>query len=134
MTIPKKALVHAIVFAPVEERAEWIERELTSEEIVVQTGRSVRDVIAALVEDPAPRPQILVIDLDALDPGQVLELHSIREQGWCGTIFALGKVPPELRRSLRVELVPAMVDNVLRLAIAELGFDAKTRKLPIFRY
>ena len=128
-----KHVVRAVVYAPTASRAEWIERELLREEIVVQTARTVVELIAALVEDPAPRPQILVLDFDALHPAEVLELHKIRERGWCGTIFALGKVPVGTRRSLRIEQVLGLlVEDSLRSAVSEVGFDAKTRRLPIF--
>jgi hypothetical protein len=125
--------VRAVIYAPNETRAAWIERELLGEEIVIQTGRGIRQMIAALVDDPPPRPQILVLDFDALSGGEILELHTIREQGWCGTIFAIGKVPVGIRKSLRIETtLDTLIDNALRLAVSELGFDAKTRRLPIF--
>jgi hypothetical protein len=125
--------VRAIVYAPVESRYEWIERELLHEDIVIQTARGIRQLIAALVDDPPPRPQILVLDFDALGPGEILELHTIREQGWCGTIFAIGKVPVGIRKSLRIEqIMHTLVDNSLRIAVSEVGFDKQTRRLPIF--
>jgi hypothetical protein len=100
---------------------------------MIQTGRGIAHVIAALVVDPAPRPQILVIDFDALHPAEILELHTIRDQGWCGTIFALGKVPVALRKSLRIEQVlDTQRENALRSAVGDVGFDAQTRRLPIF--
>ena len=130
-----KPAVRAIVFAPVAKRSEWIERELVREEIMIQTARSIVEVIAAVVDDPPPRPQILVVDFDSISAAEVLELHSIRERGWFGTIFALGKVPVELRKSLRIEQVlGSLVDNSLRVAVSEVGFDAQTRRLPIFNY
>ena len=127
-----KSLVRAVIYAPVEARAEWIERELRGEEIVIQIGRGVTDIISALTEDPPPRPQILVVDFDALGPGEILELHTIRDQGWTGTIFAIGKVPVGIRKSLRIEQVLSQRDNSLRNAVSEIGFDAQTRRLPIF--
>jgi len=134
-TTSMKPAVRAIVFAPVAKRSEWIERELVREEIMIQTARSIVEVIAAVVDDPPPRPQILVVDFDSISAAEVLELHSIRERGWFGTIFALGKVPVELRKSLRIEQVlGSLVDNSLRVAVSEVGFDAQTRRLPIFNY
>lgn len=127
-----KSSVRAVVFAPDESRYEWVQRELVQEEIVIQTGRGVSHIIAALVDDPPPRPQILVVDFDALGPGEIMELHTVREHGWTGTIFALGKVPVGIRKSLRIEQTLAtLVDNALRLAVAEIGFDRQTRRLPI---
>jgi hypothetical protein len=124
--------VRAVVYAPDETRYDWVHRELAHEEIVIQVGRGVSHIIAALVDDPAPRPQILVIDFDAIGPGEIMELHTVRERGWTGTIFALGKVPIGIRKSLRIEQVLAtLVDNALRLAVAEIGFDKQTRRLPV---
>ena len=127
-----KHAVHAMVYAPTAARAEWIVAELAREDIAIQTGRGITEVISALVDEPPPRPQVLVVDFDALGPGELLELHTIRDQGWCGTIFAIGKVPVGIRKSLRIEQVLTQRDNALRDAVSEIGFDAKTRRLPIF--
>lgn len=130
-----KPAVRVVVYAPVSSRAAWIEKELTGDDFVMQVCRSVRDVIAALVDDPVPRPQVLVVDFDALDAGEVLELHSARDRGWCGTIFAVGRVPMTLRRSLHIEQVlGVLVDNALRLAVADVGFDAATRRVPVLPF
>ncbi|MBA3503996.1 MAG: hypothetical protein M4D80_23535 [Myxococcota bacterium] len=126
------ATVRAVVYAPGSGRAEWIERELEHDEILLQIGRSITEVIASLVDDPPPRPQILVIDFDVLPAGELLELHSVRERGWTGTIFAIGKVPVSIRKSLRIEQVLSTpVDYALRGAVTDVAFDAKTRRLPI---
>jgi hypothetical protein len=128
-----KNAVCAVVYAPESERATWITKELEREDISIQTTRGVSEVIAALIDEPAPRPQILVIDFDALHPAELLELHTVRDQGWCGTIFALGKVPVGLRKSLRIEqVIDTQRENALRNAVGDVGFDAKTRRLPIF--
>ena len=128
-----KSAVRAVVYAPAADRAAWIEQELAREDISIQMGRGIADIISAVIDEPAPRPQILVIDFDALHPAEILELHTIRDQGWCGTIFALGKVPVGIRKSLRIEQVlDTQRENALRAAVGEVGFDAKTRRLPIF--
>jgi hypothetical protein len=128
-----KNAVRAVVYAPGESRAKWIEHELEHEEILIQVGRGIREVIASLVDDPPPRPQILVIDFDAIPAGELLELHSVRERGWTGTIFAIGKVPVSIRKSLRIEQVlSTRVESALRVAVTEVGFDTQTRRLPIF--
>ena len=130
-----KKAVRALVYVPTASRAAWVEGELAREEIQFQHTNKLVDVIAALSDTDGPRPQILVVDFDSLHPAEILELHSIRDRGWTGTLFALGKVNTALRKSLRIEQVLVrLVDNALRGAISEVGFDAQTRKLPIFNY
>lgn len=105
-----------IVYAPDPERIRWIDDELAGAGAVVQLARSVDQVVSALVDDPPPRPQVLVIDLDALTPVELIRLHTVREQGWCGKLVAFGRVPLALRRSLAVGRVvtPVFDDGVLR--------------------
>jgi hypothetical protein len=100
---------------------------------MVQIGFSVAQVVSALVEDPPPRPQILVADFDDMSAGELMHLHVLREQGWFGRIIALGGVPPALRSSLAIERVLAVprARHALRDAITNAGFLAATTKLPI---
>ncbi len=125
--------VRVVVHAPREAMALRVYRELSSHEIIVQNGRTIEHVVAALVEDPAPRPQVLVVDIDCLTPRAVFELHAIRERGWFGRMIGIGAVPPSLRRSLGIEqvLAPTAIDGRLRSAVAASDFTAPTRKLPI---
>ena len=128
-----KSFVRAVVYAPVAIRAAWIDKELGAEDIILARADTPRDVLALVMEDGLPRPQLLVLDFDSLSAAEVLELHALRERGWFGTILAIGKVHPALRKSLRIEQVlGTLVDNALRGAVSDLGFDAKTRRLPIF--
>jgi hypothetical protein len=99
---PDPSRVRALVYAPRPERMEWIESELSRANAGRQVASGIAGIVAALVDDPAPRPQILVVDLDSLTAVEILELHAIRERGWTGTVVALGRVGPSLRRSLRV--------------------------------
>lgn len=123
--------VRAIVYAPDPLRAEWIEHELAREHIVIQTGRGVAGIVAALLDDPPPRPQILVADFEHLSAAAIVELHAVRERGWTGTVIAVGKLEPAFRRSLGVThvLERVAVDD-LRRAVRELGFEAQTRRIP----
>ena len=125
--------VRAIVYAPAPERQRWVEQELIRKSTIIQVGRSVSHLVAALVEDPAPRPQVLVIDLDALDAGELFHLHQIRERGWCGTIVALGRVPHALRASLGIDTViaPPFVEDALGEAIAKHREDLSHVTVPI---
>lgn len=124
--------VRVIAYSTSPDRMAWIEKELTSTFLTI--GRSISAVIGALIEDPAPRPAVLVIDLDLLSAGEILELHAIREGGWTGAIIGIGKVPPSLRHSLNIEklLRFPLVDDALRDAVADIRFDAKTTRLPVF--
>ena len=124
--------VRTLIYSPDPARAEWLEQEL--EGMVLSIGRSIAYVVAALTEDPAPRPQVLVIDLDLLTPGELLELHAIREGGWCGKVIGLGRVPPSLADSLGVDTVltfPVLPD-ALRDTVAAIKFDAATTRLPVY--
>ena len=126
--------VRVIVYAPSAQRASWIDSELGRIDALVQIARSVAQIIEALVEDPPPRPQVLVVDLDAISAGDLLYLHLIRERGWCGRIVGLGTAPQALRSSLGIErmLNTPFVRDSLSDAINEIGFHAMTKKIPLF--
>jgi hypothetical protein len=118
---------------PPPPRGGWVETELQHDQVMTQIAFSIAHVVSALVEDPPPRPQILVADFDELDPGEILHLHVLRERGWFGRIIALGSLPPALRTSLAVECVidAPLVPDTLRTAITSNGFAAQTTKLPV---
>lgn len=133
-TKQKDPVLRVIVYAPAEQRASWIDGELERVDALVQIARSVAQIIGALVEDPPPRPQVLVVDLDAISAGDLLYLHLIRERGWCGRIIGLGTAPPALRNSLGIErmLNTPFVRDSLTDAISEIGFHTATKKIPLF--
>lgn len=130
----KDPAIRVIVFAPAEQRAAWIDSELVRLDALVQIARSVEQIIDALVEDPPPRPQVLVVDLDAISAGDLMYLHQIRERGWCGRIIGLGTAPQALRSSLGIErmLNTPFVRDSLSDAISEIGFHTATKKIPLF--
>jgi len=125
--------IRVLVYAPIEARASWIESELADEAVMVQIGHSVAQVVSALVEDPPPRPQVLIADFDALNGGEIMHLHLLREQGWFGRVIALGDVPGSLRISLAIEhlLRPPLTAGALREVIATTSCDTSTTRLPI---
>lgn len=108
--------IRTMVYAPEPARAAWIERELSHPPITIQVGRRVRTVVAALVRDPPPRPDVLIVDFDALSPVELLELHAIRQEGWFGRLIGIGNVPAELCISLGIDHVfaePLIRDSLL---------------------
>lgn len=127
------SLLRVLVYAPTPARSAWIDGELADRDVMVQIGYSVEQVVSALVEDPPPRPQILVADFDDIAPLGILQLHVLREQGWFGRIVALGTVPNALRISLAIEhvIAPPYVRNALSDVISNVGFVTQTTKLPI---
>jgi len=126
-------LVRVLVYAPSPARASWIETELHDRSVMMQIGFSVEHVVSALVEDPPPRPQILIADFDDIAALDVMRLHVLREQGWFGRIIALGSVPSALRLSLAIEYVLSapLARDALRDVITNLSFSTETTKLPV---
>ncbi len=126
------AVVRVMAWIP-EEHLAWIEGEVRRAGVTLQIGQTVEHVVAALIEDPPPRPQILIVDLDAIGPGELMHLHSIREQGWFGKIVALGTVPELLAKSLGVShvIAPPFVDGALQTVIDDTEFVAATTRIPV---
>ena len=124
-------VVRVLVYAP--RRAAALEAAIADKTVLVQISFSVDHVVSALVEDPPPRPQILIADFDDLSAGEIMHLHVLREQGWFGRIIALGDLPPALRASLDIERVVAapLARDVLRDVIRNAGFAGPTTKLPV---
>lgn len=123
-----------VVFAPTESLTKWIDSELETGGNMVQSARSMSAVVSSLVDDPTPRPQVLVLDVDGTQPGDLMYLHLVRERGWCGRIIGLGVVPPALRQSLGIERVlnTPYLDGALTSAINDIGFTNETRRIPTF--
>jgi hypothetical protein len=110
----------------------WIETELADQPCEREVAETIRELVYALVAEGLQRPQALVADFDGMSPADVLELHSIRERGWFGSIVALGAVTRELRTSLSVEHVieRPFKGGELRKVIARIGLDRATTKMP----
>jgi hypothetical protein len=125
--------IRALVFAPDQNRAAWIDRELSNGPITVQVGRTARMVVAALTRDPPPRPDVLVIDFDAIAPVDLVELHALRPGGWFGRLIGLGHVPPELCTTLGVDQVLAtpLVRDSLLDCVAGTRHAAVTTACPV---
>jgi hypothetical protein len=127
--------LRVLIYAPRSAREDWIVSEVSRVEALVQVGRNLENVIAALVEDPPPRPAVLVVDFDQMDGGEMLQLHTVREQGWCGVVVGLGLIPLPLRSSLGIERVIPMpaLEGSLSDAIGTVGFQAQTVRIPVRR-
>lgn len=137
--------IRCLIFAPEPNRARWVEDELTQgnsqvlesseprPKISIQLGRRVRTVVYALTKDPPPRPQVLIVDFDAISPGELFELHAVRHEGWTGRLIGLGDVPPDLVKSLEVDQVftaPFVRDTLLD-AVAGTTHAAVTTLIPV---
>jgi len=126
----------AVFYAPDEPIATWIEDELEQADGArIQCARSMAAVVKALTLDPTPRPNVLIVDIDGLEPGELMELHSLRQLGWFGSLIALGTVPVDLRKSLAVDyvLAPPFHKNALRNAIATVRTPPATRRIPVIQ-
>ncbi len=131
------SVIHAIVYVAPADHERWVEPELARSHATVQVASGVADIVFALGEGSGPRPQLLVIDLDLLSGGELFHLHQIRDLGWCGTLIALGNVPPSLRASLKISRVfpRPFLDNALRIAVSEhrSAMELRTQLLPVTR-
>ena len=125
--------IRTLIFAPERSRATWIEGELARAPVTIQIARRVRTVVAALIKDPPPRPEILIVDFDAVSPGELFELHVIRHEGWAGRLIGLGSVPPELCGSLMIDSVlplPLVRDSLLD-CVAGTRHASETIPIPV---
>lgn len=134
---PRRGLpsLRVLAYAPGSEREDWIVSEISRVDALTQVARSLDNVIAALVEDPPPCPAVLVVDFDRMDAGEMLQLHTIRERGWCGVIIGLGAIPIPLRCSLGIECVIGLPaeEGAVALAIETAGFTSQTVRIPVHR-
>jgi len=124
--------IRALVYVVDDARMQWVEEELVGEPITLQIGRNAAQVVTALVDDPPPRAQILIVDVDALAPVDLLQLHQIRERGWFGAVVAIGQVPAALRSSLSIGhvLAPPLRRYALRNTITRAGIALPTTRMP----
>lgn len=122
----------ALLFSRVPERMRWMENELARSGTLSTTARSVAQVVDLLLGDGA-RMTLAIIDLDALDAGELFHLHRIREYGWGGTLVTLGKVPMSLRSSLGIDrtVAPPYVEDVLCDEVQQHVQDSQASTMPI---
>jgi len=132
---PREAPGRALLVTTDIELQGMIEQELAVLEIDLKVVRSVAPVIAALIDDPPPRAQLLLADFDALSPGDVVQLHDLRERGWFGAILGLGRVPAEFGTSLNIRriLPRPLAGDAVRRAVAAIGLVDRTRRIATLR-
>jgi hypothetical protein len=99
----------------------WVEGELDGTRAVVQIRYTFAQVVVAVGAAPSRRPQVLVIDFDALTAVELVAFCGLREHGWTGTIIALGDVPGALVDQVGVACVlrTPIRDHALRDAIED---------------
>jgi hypothetical protein len=121
-----------LAYAREPARTAWIEEELAKEALILKFAQSVDEAVRILVDDPPPRPQVLVVDVEGLAAADVAKLHVIREQGWFGTVLILGNLALAARKSLNVErvIMPPFAKNSLRNAVMQAGVAQPTMKIP----
>lgn len=132
---PRESPGRALLLTTDPDLERIVEPELAALEIDLQVVRSVAPVIAALIDDPPPRAQLLLADFDALSPGDVVQLHDVRERGWFGAILALGRVPAEFGASLNIRriLPRPLAGDAVRRAVAAIGLVDRTRRISTLR-
>jgi hypothetical protein len=125
----------AVIYARLPERLRWMESETTRAGMPAQVALCVAQLVDVVVGERGrqSRPQLVIIDLDALSAGELFHLHRIREFGWCGTLVALGKVPMSLRSSLGIDrtIPPPFTEDALREEIAQHVEDSQASTMPI---
>jgi hypothetical protein len=126
--------VRALVYSRFPERTRWMENELARSGTPPQVARNIAHVVQLLTGmTDAPRPQLLVVDLDALTAGELFHLHRIRELGWGGTLIVLGKIPMSLRASLGIDraVPPPYVEDALTETVSQHVHDSTATTTPI---
>lgn len=129
---PAAAPLRVLVHARDARKLAWVDEEHAGLSVIVQIARTMDETVAALVDDPPPRPTLLVADFDSLSVAELLQLHVVREHGWFGSVFAIGKVSLALRRSLGIDHVFGMPlpKHALRSALGTIGkHDGTTMRI-----
>lgn len=134
MILDVQSINRLLVMAPQSGDRGWIDDELAGQPLTKRFVRAVRDVVRVLIEEPPPRPQILIIDVDSAPAADVFHLHALRDRGWFGSIIGLGDVSSELCASLVIErVIPRpFAPGALKKAVAQVGLDRATMRMPRF--
>jgi hypothetical protein len=133
--VDTEARVRVLIYAPDFGLLRWIESTFDGTGYLLQIARTVPEIVRIAVDDPPPRPQVLVADFDAIAAADLLGLHAIRDRGWFGAIVALGVVSAPLCSSLNIHTLLKRPLNAhhLRDAVVAIGVEGTTTRIPTFR-
>jgi hypothetical protein len=74
---------------------------------------------------------VLVADFESMSREELDEVAKIRQLGWFGTVFTVGRTSMAIRNALHIERVfPAPLQrNALRAAVGALSHEAQTLRV-----
>jgi len=116
-TILRQALSSVLIYSPEAYIQQWMEHDLLETGLPIQCAKRFDGVLAALVTDPPPRPQVLVIDIDAPKLAEIARLVDVRCAGWRGKIIGVGERRVDLLLDQRIE--PPFRTGDLRAALLD---------------
>lgn len=86
-----------VIYSPAAYMLQWMEQELAETGVGIQVAKKLDHVLAALIDDPPPRPQVLVVDIDSTRAVDLAQLATVRTGGWRGRLIGLGERVTDLR-------------------------------------
>jgi hypothetical protein len=110
--VPFPTVRSVLIYSPEAYLRQWMEVELVETGATVQVAKSMDGVLAALIYDPPPRPQVLVIDVDCTRAAELARLEGVYAGGWRGRVIGIGDMEIEMR--LDHHLVPPYRTGDLR--------------------
>lgn len=116
-TIMRQVLSTVLIYSPEAYIQQWMEHELLETGLPIQVAKRIDGVLAALVTDPPPRPQVLIIDVDGPRLNEIARLVDVRCAGWRGKIIGIGERRVDLLLDQRIE--PPFRTGDLRAALLD---------------
>ena len=114
----ERPYVHSVlIYSPEAYMLQWMEQELAETGVGIQVAKKLDHVLAALIHDPPPRPQVLVVDIDSTRSVELAQIAEIRAGGWRGRLVGLGARFTELR--LDHQLAPPFRTGDLRAVLRD---------------
>lgn len=93
----RRALARIVVYAPDEATMRWVKNELIDESATLETTDSLDQLLQSLADTV-----VAIVDFDWLDFDGTRRLRLARDEGWRGSLIALGRVDFDERRPLRI--------------------------------